>query len=282
MPRNQYLCMIKKTLFLLFCVWTVITTANAQYANQKYHLTFPSELSEENRQFVEMIIPEIVKANNEVLWIRQRIERISVAFSHDNEVTTTSLQFLQKISDNYKMNFEFSIYTTPKEFRYQIDQLLIRVDKVPEELVLAQAVLESEWGRSRFAREANNYFGIHCFKPGCGIVPEGASNASFMVRAYDSPLDGVRDYLYNINVGRAYRELRSKRALQRENGTFPNTLELAQTLHAYSEIGNDYYTRLSWLIRKKLPAIELVVMGPCYSSEVSVSKTTSISSLTDL
>lgn len=276
------MCMIKKTLFFLFCVWAVFTTANAQYANQKFNLTFPSELSEENRLFVDRMIPVIIRANNEVMWIRQKIERIAVAFSHNNEVTTMALQFLQKTSDNYKMNFDFSIYTTPEEFRYQVDQLLMRVDKVPEELVLAQAVLESEWGRSRFAQEANNFFGIRCFKPGCGILPEGISDATFMVRAYDTPLDGVRDYLYNINVGRAYRDFRTKRAQQRNVGTFPKTLELAQTLHGYSEIGNEYYTRISWLIRKKLPVIELVVMGPPYSSEVSVSRTISISSLTDL
>lgn len=40
------------------------------------------------------------------------------------------------------------------------ERLLRRVDEVPAALVLAQAANESAWGTSRFAREANNLFGL--------------------------------------------------------------------------------------------------------------------------
>ena len=36
---------------------------------------------------------------------------------------------------------------------------------VPSELVLAQAILESNWGNSRFAKEGNNYFGMRTWDP---------------------------------------------------------------------------------------------------------------------
>lgn len=272
--------MIRRTILSVIFPFVFVFVLQAQYSNQQFELTYPSGISEENKTFVETMIPEIIQANNEVLWVREKIERISGRFESDNHVTTSSLQYLQKISRNYKTSFEFSIYTTPEQFRRQIRQLLIRVDKVPEELVLAQAVLESEWGRSRFAAEGNNFFGIRCFKPGCGIVPEGAENQSFMVRSYDTPLDGIRDYLYNLNVGSTYRDFRAERARQRQEDRFPETLKLAETLHGYSEIGSEYFTRLSWLIRRKLPAIELTAFETPY--DVNVSSTNSMSSLTDL
>ena len=232
-------------------------SALGQFAHQPFNLNFKTDLSEENRNFVESLIPDIIQANNEVLWIRNRIIDIQTAFEKDCHITTTSLPFLRRVALNYKLDFDFSIYTTPEDFKNQVASLLERVDKIPEELVLAQAVLESEWGRSRFAIEANNFFGIRCYKPGCGIAPQGITKLSFMVRCYDTPLDGIRDYLYNLNVGSAYAAFREERAAQRKNKNFPQTLEMAKKLHGYSEIGDQYFTRVSWLIRKKLPEISL-------------------------
>ena len=38
------------------------------------------------------------------------------------------------------------------------------IDKqIPKELILAQAVVETGWGKSRFANQANNLFGIRTF-----------------------------------------------------------------------------------------------------------------------
>ena len=38
-------------------------------------------------------------------------------------------------------------------------------DRVPVDLVIAQAIHESEWGKSRFATEGNNLMGIRTFDP---------------------------------------------------------------------------------------------------------------------
>ena len=49
-----------------------------------------------------------------------------------------------------------------------LDALLIKVDKIPVSLALAQAAIESGWGTSRFAYEGNallgNTFGAQIIK----------------------------------------------------------------------------------------------------------------------
>ena len=50
-------------------------------------------------------------------------------------------------------------------------QLIIRVDIIPEQLILVQAANESGWGTSRFAVNGYNFFGLWCFRQGCGFVP---------------------------------------------------------------------------------------------------------------
>ena len=44
-----------------------------------------------------------------------------------------------------------------------IDKLLLRVEIIPNSIVLAQAAIESGWGSSRFAQEYNALFGEYTY-----------------------------------------------------------------------------------------------------------------------
>ena len=63
--------------------------------------------------------------------------------------------------------------TKPEEFiasMVEAAQDSQRQDKVPASVTIAQAIVESEWGRSGLSRDAHNYFGI---KAGSGSGPAG-------------------------------------------------------------------------------------------------------------
>lgn len=60
-----------------------------------------------------------------------------------------------------------------------------KVSKVPASIIVAQAILESNWGFSRLAVTANNFFG-HKYR--------GTNKASFIVAADDSPNDKFTKY----------------------------------------------------------------------------------------
>ncbi len=112
---------------------------------------------------------------------------------------------------------EFWVDVDDKSFKQIVGELLIKIDEVPPSLVVAQAINESGWGRSRFAQEANNLFGMWCYTPGCGLVPERRrANDKHEVKRYASIQDSVNEYLRNINRNKAYRELRALRAGQRQ------------------------------------------------------------------
>ena len=139
-----------------------------------------------------------------------------------------------------------------KSFKEIIDELLIKVDEVPPSLVVAQAINESAWGRSRFARQANNLFGMWCYTPGCGLVPERRrSDAKHEVKRYSSIQSSVDDYLRNINRNKAYDELRVLRAEQRQHMQPLSGEYLAQGLRHYSSIGAEYVNRIRSIIRSR-------------------------------
>lgn len=129
------------------------------------------------------------------------------------------------------------------------ETLLRRVDELPVALVLAQAAFESGWGTSRFAREANNLFGIWTWETGGGVVPERRrAGMSHRVRVYDDLRASVHGYMRNLNVGHAYIELRKQRAALRAAGRPLDALQLAQALGAYSERGAEYVAEIRTMI----------------------------------
>ena len=114
-----------------------------------------------------------------------------------------------------------------------------RVDVIPASMVLAQAALESGWGTSRFAREANNLFGVRTYNPETpGLEPEKANG--FRVVKYADLSEGVGHYMLNLNTHPAYLEFRRARLQMRKQGRDPDARHLATRLTQYSEIPKTY------------------------------------------
>ena len=92
--------------------------------------------------------------------------------------------------------------------------------QIPSELIVAQAVIETAWGTSRFANESNNLFGIR----------KG-------LKVFETKCDSVADYIRIINEVPAYAEFRE----MRQDGV-TDALLLARTLKRWAE--EPHYTDL--------------------------------------
>jgi len=117
-------------------------------------------------------------------------------------------------------------------------------------LVLVQAANESAWGTSRFARIGLNFFGIWCYKKGCGMVPKGRDKGlKHEVAAFDSVEQAVSHYLLNINTNAAYVVFRTIRAQLHQQNQPLSAQILATGLLPYSQRGTDYVLEISDMIR---------------------------------
>ncbi|WP_375754034.1 glucosaminidase domain-containing protein [Vibrio sp. HN007] len=163
--------------------------------------------------------------------------------------TEEQIQFIGRISERYKVDLPETEITSD-----WFDQALIKVNVLPEALVLTQAANESAWGTSRFAVEANNYFGQWCYSKGCGLVPlKRSEGATHEVAKFPSVNASVHAYFMNVNRNNAYRELRQIRAdLVKDGSSLLDTnaaIKLTQGLLRYSERGQDYVDDLQAMIR---------------------------------
>ena len=131
----------------------------------------------------------------------------------------------------------------------QIEQLRNRVDIWPFSLMVAQAILESGWGQSRFAKQGNNYFGIWCFTAGCGIVPKQRDqNKTHEVKLYQSLQESMSDYMLILNRLYAYELLRTLRNKMRLESKTYHGLALLPGLEPYAESSTDYLNKLNTII----------------------------------
>lgn len=124
-----------------------------------------------------------------------------------------------------------------------------RIDQVPVSLLLAQGALESAWGTSRFALQANNLFGQWCFSKGCGLVPNArAADMSHEVRKFKTVNESVRAYMLNLNRHPVYQHLRDIRQRLRTKGEPVMGVALASGLERYSERGKAYVNEVKSMI----------------------------------
>jgi Bax protein len=226
---NNYRNTLKnlKTLFLLFALFTISSLVSSASLSS-FKPSFDSIESTVVRKevFFNYLLPVIHKKNAEIVALRNAIS--------NNELNDNQLNDLAK---------KYRVETPSKE------ELLKVIDILPPSLVLAQAANESDWGRSRFAKDFNNYFGIWCFSKGCGVIPKDRDeDATHEVASFKSLEDCIDYYVLNINRSYAYEDLRLMRKNQRENLQPITGTLLAQGLGNYAFPGDEYIESIQTLI----------------------------------
>ena len=116
--------------------------------------------------------------------------------------------------------------------------------KIPNELIIAQAAIETGWGKSRFANEGNNLFGIRTWdKEEPYLLPIPWTEwPGWGVKAYKSKCESVIDYLHILNNVSVFKELREVRDTAISNGKEPDPILMASHLDKYASREN--YTDL--------------------------------------
>ena len=152
-------------------------------------------------------------------------------------------------------------YTNNKEFIEDVKACTLHLnsmedewDRVPVYLVIAQAVHESEWGRSRFAVEGNNLLGIRTFDPTDNqLKPINKPNVSWGLRIFETKCESISYYIHLLNNIHHYSEFREERMAQYIN-EIVDLEKLASTLAIYAE--DVYYTQKIIKIMRELKNYE--------------------------
>jgi Bax protein len=122
--------------------------------------------------------------------------------------------------------------------------------QIPDELIIAQAIIESNAGTSRFAREGHNLFGIRVWNRDKGMLPQGyGENLSWRVKSYNSKCASVKDYMTILNTKEAYTRFREIRDQQNRWWGKVDSIALAKGLDNWSTT-KDYNLQVINIIKK--------------------------------
>ena len=139
-------------------------------------------------------------------------------------------------------------YTNNEEFIEDVracavhhNSMYTEYERVPVNLVLAQAIHESEWGRSRFAVEGNNLLGIRTFDSSDDqMKPLNKPNVSWGLRIFETKCESISYYIELLNNNHHYKEFREERINQHFSDEI-DLEKLAMTLAIYAE--DIYYSQ---------------------------------------
>ena len=227
--KNKFIVSIKKKPINPNIIEFINEKPNFNIANLNINEVDLDYLSKSKKDFVKTLLPLISYENQNILLERSKLENMKNFLDDNNTLSKADLDFLYKISKKYRIK-------TNDRHKYDlVNELLDRVDVIPNSIVLAQAANESGWGTSRFAREFNALFGEYTYDFSDGVVPllreEGEKH---LVKSFDSVNKSVQSYFNNLNSHYAYKDFREVRKIMREKNNFSNLKLLIEELDSYA------------------------------------------------
>ncbi len=183
---------------------------------------------ERKRKFIDLILPSILIANEEVRYIRKSLLGIYFKVQKGIPLTSREREFLSSILKRCRSK-------SPEE-------VLVKAFPVPPSMMIAQSAIETGWGTSRFFIEGNNLFGMWTFREKGRVIRARDSEAS--LRIYPTILESVRGYLYTLNVGWAFEGFRSQRLQSL------NPFHLSNFMGFYSVERDEYVRKIKRIIRE--------------------------------
>lgn len=207
-----------------------------------YSENLPNDLlelpvKEKTSLFISLLLPEIIRVNEEISRVRQEVISLLNKKESHSRLDSKQQWRLNRLARKYGAQY------------FDDKELLTRIDTIPVSLAMAQAITESGWGTSRFARMGNALYGQH-FSSSRGGKFILSKYGNVKVAAFDSLYGGTHSYIHTLNSVGAYKKLRTLRSKLRDNGKQPSGQLLATGLGSYSEMGQEYVEDLQYLIKK--------------------------------
>lgn len=193
--------------------------------------------------FISTLLPPILKVNEYILYERSKLLEIVSSIELNGKASTNDLYWLRRKMIRYRMQ-DINV----EEFYSNIEELYSRMNIIPPSLALTQAAIETGWGTSRFAQEANALYGQWTWNDEDGVIPLGRRDGeTHSVKRFKNLISAVESYALNLNTHEAYTDFR----IERSKFATPEDIkvyDLLITLIFYSELGYEYIDNLNSII----------------------------------
>ena len=195
----------------------IITSKIEEQINPSMQVTLSDKdfdyLDSNKKDFVKTVLPIIINENQNILMIRSFVSELKGKLETSRTLNNKEIRKLNEIAKKYNIKYH------NKHKLDLVDEILSNVDIIPNSIALAQAAIESGWGKSRFAKEYNALFGEYTYDNSKGVIPlERENGDTHLIKAFSSYSNSVESYFDNINSHNAYEDFRDIRKIMKETG----------------------------------------------------------------
>lgn len=149
-----------------------------------------------NELFIRIVTPLALKINEEISNERETLLRIERHFLKDNTLNEADSQKLEELA------LKYDFFTRLKDIERtasQLKNLKLRIQPIPPSILVAAAAMESNWGFSRIANQANSLYKEKVWYTTDGLEPLENKNDGYRFKIFDSLIEGMRSYALTFN-----------------------------------------------------------------------------------
>ncbi|MCQ2734945.1 MAG: hypothetical protein MJ212_03220 [Alphaproteobacteria bacterium] len=193
------------------------------------------ENNAKQKMFIKILLPLVLKINEEIAEERAKIEQINVTFGKDKKISAEDQTFLEEMAKKYDV---FTRMKDDSRTRILLRQLLVKADVVPPSLMISTAAIYTDWGMSRLALKANALYRDEIWYEDEGLKPQDDPNANYRYREFNSLEDCIRQRALKLNSHINYDYFRESRRVARTLKKPPYGPQLAATMINDSNLKN--------------------------------------------
>ncbi len=190
---------------------------------------------EKHKTFIRIMIPLVLKVNEEILKERILVENIFDKYNSGEKLTEDDKNLIEQMAIKYDA---FTRLKTEERMPVLIKMLLDKVDVVPLSLMISTAGIYTNWGSSRFAIEGNALYLEELWYQNEGMKPLDDENAEYRYKAYNSLEECIYDKALKLNTHINYDYFREARRISRTMKRPPYGAQLAAKMLKDSNLQN--------------------------------------------
>lgn len=188
-----------------------------------------------NELFIRMLTPLAIKINEEISNERQQLLRLERRYQKNTDLSAEDVEELENFAKKYDF---FTRLKDSERIEEQLRQLKLRINVIPPSLLVGVAAMETNWGFSRIATEANSLYKEKVWFTNEGLEPKENKDDGYRFKIFDSLIDSMRSYALTFNSDIKYQYVWQARADAERRQDFLVGESLAYTLSLQSNLPN--------------------------------------------
>lgn len=163
-----------------------------------------------NELFIRILAPLALKINEELSNERHTLLRLERAFVANQTLSAEETTLLEGMARKYDY---FTRFKDSPRIAAQIENLKQRINIIPPSVLIAAAAMETNWGDSRLAQQANSLYKEKIWYTEDGLSPQQNSDDDYHFKTFASLIESMRSFAITFNSDIKFSSVWESRAL---------------------------------------------------------------------